>query len=288
MPLRPRLFAIEKTGFIMWEMTLTFPFVDGKAQPPERAGSLAEASARLPAGSYTTLRTYGGTGVVRLARHVQRLVESLPPDRQAPLELERVRAAVVHALRETRHPESRLRITWAPPRLFVSVEPFTPPDPAQEKTGVACMTMRTRRERPEAKDTRFLAAARDAYAAMPAMVHEGLMVGDDDAILEGLSSNFFAVRNGRLHTEDERALAGVTRSMVLELAEGVVPRGQGAVHVNEMGEIAEAFITSVSREILPVVRIDGTVIGDGRPGPVTGELMRRFRDAVARETEQLL
>lgn len=271
----------------MWDMTRTFFFLDGSLQPPETAGSLADASAQLPAGSYTTLRTYGGTGVVRLARHVQRLVESLPPDRQVPLEPERLRAALVHALRETGHAESRLRVTYAPPRLFVSVEPFTPPDPAQEKTGVACMTMRTRRDRPEAKDTRFLATARDAYAAMPAMIHEGLMVGDDGAILEGLSSNFFAIRDGRLHTEDERALAGVTRSMVLELAEGMVPRGQGAVHVNEVGEIAEAFITSASREILPVVRIDGTVIGDGRPGPVTGRLIGAFRDAVARETERL-
>jgi branched-chain amino acid aminotransferase len=287
MPVSASPFVIEKAGVIMWEMTRTFLFLNGKPQPRDTAGSLADASAELPAGSYTTLRTYGGTGVVRLALHVQRLVESLPPDRQAPLEPERLRAALVHVLRETGHAESRMRVTYAPPQLFVSVEPFTPPEPAQEQTGVACMTIRARRERPEAKDTRFLAAARDAYAAMPAMIHEGLMVGDDGAILEGLSSNFFAIRNGRLHTEDERALAGVTRSMVLELAEGVVPRGQGAVHVDEVGEVAEAFITSVSREILPVVRIDGTVIGDGRPGPVTGRLIRAFRDAVSRETERL-
>jgi branched-subunit amino acid aminotransferase/4-amino-4-deoxychorismate lyase len=267
-------------------MTRTFLFLDGKPQPLETAGSLADASAELPPGSYTTLRTYGGSGVVRLARHVQRLVESLP-DHQAPLEPERLRAALVHALRETGYAESRLRVTYAPPRLFVSVEPFSPPDPTQEKTGVACMTMRQRRDRPEAKDTRFLAIARDAYAAMPAMIHEGLMVGDDGAILEGLSSNFFAIRDGRLRTEGERALAGVTRAMVLELAEGVVPHGQGAVPVNEVGELAEAFITSVSREILPVVRIDGTVIGDGRPGPVTGRLIQAFRDAVSRETERL-
>jgi branched-chain amino acid aminotransferase len=272
----------------MWSMATTFAFEGGAAVRIAGEGNLADHSARLPPGSYTTLRTYGGNGVVRLDRHARRLVESLPAERRAPLEPERLRAALVHALRETRHPESRLRVTYAPPQLFVTVEPFTPPDPAQEKTGVACMTIRTRRDRPEAKDTRFLAAARDAYAAMPAMIHEGLMVGDDGAILEGLSSNFFAIRNGRLHTEDERALAGVTRSMVLELADGIVPRGRGAVHVNDVAELAEAFITSVSREILPVVRIDGTVIGDGRPGPVTNRLMRAFRDAVETEVERLL
>ena len=101
---------------------------------------------------------------------------------------------------------------------------------------------------------------------MPAMIHEGLMVADDGAILEGLSSNFFGIRGGRLHTEEARALAGVTRSMVLELAAGLLPRGEGPVHVPEVPELEEAFITSVSREVLPVVRIDGTVIGTASRG----------------------
>jgi branched-subunit amino acid aminotransferase/4-amino-4-deoxychorismate lyase len=268
-------------------MATTFEFREGRPVGRTTAATLGEASAALPVGSYTTLRTYGGSGVVRLALHARRLVESLPPDRGAPLETADLRAALAHALRETRHPESRLRVTFAPPRLFVSVEPFAPPDPALLRTGVACMTIRMQRDRPEAKDSRFLATAQSAYAALPAMVHEGLMVDPEGAILEGLSSNFFAIRGGRLHTEDARALAGVTRSMVLELAADVAPRGEGPVHVHELAEVAECFITSVSREVLPVVRIDGTTIGDGKPGPLTGEIVRRFAAAVARETERL-
>ena len=271
----------------MAAMVATFEFRDGAPVGRTEAATMAEASAALPEGSYTTLRTYGRTGVVRLSRHVRRLVESLPSPRRAPLEEAPVRAALAHALRETGHPESRLRITYAPPRLFVGVEAFAPPDPALQQTGVACMTMRIERDRPEAKDTRFLATAHAAYSTLPAMIHEGLLVSPDGAILEGLSSNFFAIKDGHLHTEEERALAGVTRSMVLDLAAGVVPRGEGAVHVDEVGAVAECFITSVSREVLPVVRVDGTVIGDGRPGPLTGELVRRFQDAVARETERL-
>jgi branched-subunit amino acid aminotransferase/4-amino-4-deoxychorismate lyase len=269
-------------------MATTFEFRDGRPVARTTAPTMADASAALPDGAYTTLRTYGGSGVVRLALHASRLVESLPPERRAALEASDLRAAFAHALRETGHPESRLRATFAPPRLFVSVEPFAAPDPALPRTGVACMTMRMPRERPRAKDTRFLAAAHDAYAALPAMVHEGLLVGEDGAILEGLSSNFFAIRNGRLHTEEERALAGVTRAMVLELAAGLLPRGEGAVRVDEIGAITECFITSVSREVLAVIRIDGTSIGDGKPGPLTAEIARRFGEAVARETERLL
>ena len=266
-------------------MVDVFEVDEGRLTPLAQAPTLAAASERLPAGSYTTLRTYGGTGVVRLAQHARRLEESLP--RPVPLPESAVRWAVAEALRSTRHPEARVRLTWAPPRLFVAVEPFTPADPAVAATGVACRTIRGHRERPKAKDTSFLETAQIEYAALPAMVHEALLVDEDGAILEGLSSNFFGVRDGKLHTEEARALAGVTRAMVLELSSGVVPRGQGPVYLKDVPRLAEAFITSVSREVLPVVRIDGTTIGDDKPGPITRRLMAAFSDAVARETERL-
>ena len=249
---------------------------------------MADASAALPEGSYTTLRTYGRNGVVRLGRHVQRLVESLPSSRPMPLAEGAVRAAIGYVLRETGHDESRLRVTFAPPRLFVSVEPFMPPDPVMQQTGVACMTMEIARDRPEAKDTRFLITAHTAYSTMPAMIHEGLLVSEGDAILEGLSSNFFGIAGGRLHTEDTRVLAGVTRSMVLEIAKEVLPRGEGPIYRAGVPELEEAFITSVSREVLPVVKIDGTTIANGKPGPITRELIRRFAAAVAAEREPVL
>jgi branched-chain amino acid aminotransferase len=266
-------------------MVDVFEVDEGRLVPLAQAPDLAAASERLPQGSYTTLRTYGGNGVVRLGQHARRLEESLP--RPASLPESAVRRAVAEALRATRHPESRVRLTFATPRLFVAVEPFAPADPALADTGVACRTLRGRRERPKAKDTRFLETLQIEYAALPAMVHEALLVDDDGAVLEGLSSNFFGIRDGRLYTEEARALAGVTRAMVLELAAGIVPRGEGPVLVKDLPSLAEAFITSVSREILPVVRIDGTTVGDGRPGPVTRRLMAAFADAVAREAERL-
>ncbi len=270
----------------MAPMVVTFEFRESTPVARSETATMAEASAALPDGSYTTLRTYGGNGVVRLTRHVRRLVESLPSSRREPLDEGAVRAALAHALRATAHDESRLRVTFAPPRLFVSVEPFVPPDPVMQQTGVACMTMPIRRDRPEAKDTRFLATAHTAYSTMPAMIHEGLLVSDDGAILEGLSSNFFGILGGRLHTDEARVLPGVTRSMVLEIAKEVVPRGEGPVHRTAVPELEEAFITSVSREILPVVRIDGATIGGGTPGPITQELIRRFAAAVAAEVER--
>jgi branched-chain amino acid aminotransferase len=251
--------------------------------------SLAEASAHLPAGAYTTLRTYNGSGVVRFEAHLRRLEESAashgPP---ATIARDGARRLLVTALRETRHPESRLRLTFAPPRLLVSVEPFVPLPPALYEEGVACVTLpRIHRDEPHVKDTRFIPTARRAYRALPTGIEEGLLVADDGSILEGLSSNFFAVLDGALRTEEERVLAGITRALVLEVAELRVPVVGRAVGRDDLLRVGEAFITSTSREVLPVVKIDGEPVGNGRVGQTTRTIMDSFAEFVRLEANSL-
>ena len=253
-----------------------------------RHASLAASSADLPPGAYTTLRTYGGRGLVRLDQHLRRLEESAALQGQAgAIDPSAARRAVTLALDATANPESRLRLTFAPPRLFVAVEPFTPLPRRLYEQGVACVTLDVRRQNPHSKDTRFIAAAQAAYAPLPAGVEEGLLVGEDGALLEGLSSNFFAVVGGVLRTEEERALIGVTRSLVLEVAEGLCRWSRRAVRRDELPRVAEAFVTSVSREVLPVVRIDGRPVGDGGVGPRTRAIMDGLAALVSRETTAL-
>jgi branched-chain amino acid aminotransferase len=269
-------------------MVRTFELATGAAHEREPSPTLAEASARLPQGAYTTLRTYGGDRVFRLQQQIRRLEASTAAGGPVTLLDETaVRAGLAAAVRAAGHPEARVRLTWAPPRLFASVERFDPLPPALYEQGVACVTVPVRRENPHAKDTRFLPTAQAAYAALPPGRHEGLLVGEDGAILEGLSSNFFAVREGILHTEEDRVLPGLTRSLVLELARNVLPLATTAVRVEQLREVSEAFLTSASRGILPVVRVDEATIGDGRPGPRTRTLRERFDEQVAREAKPL-
>jgi branched-chain amino acid aminotransferase len=253
-----------------------------------RHATLSASSAALPEGGYTTLRTYGGRGVVRLEAHRRRLEESVAlQGRPAAIDPAGLRQAIGRALDAGAYPESRLRLTFSPPRVFLAIEPFAPLPGRLFEEGVACVTLDMRRENPRAKDTRFIATAQGAYGRLPAGVEEGLILGDEGAILEGLSSNFFAVVEGVLRTEEERALAGVTRSLVLEVAERLMPVGRRAVAHEERPRVAEAFVTSVSREVLPVVRIDERPVGDGRPGPGTRSIMQAFADLVRREAERL-
>jgi branched-chain amino acid aminotransferase len=253
-----------------------------------RHASFAASAEPLPRGAYTTFRTYGERGVVRLAQHLRRLEQSVAlQGLPGALDAEKARRAVGAALDTTRHRESRVRLTFSPPRLFVAVEPFSPLPHRLYEEGAACVTLRMRRENPHAKDTRFIAAADGAYRRLPPGVEEGLLVAEDGDVLEGLSSNFFAVVGGTLRTEEERALLGVTRSLVLEVAQSVLPIERLAVPRDALAGIEEAFITSVSRGVLPVVRIDDQVIGSGRPGEKTRAIMAGFAALVARETETL-
>jgi branched-chain amino acid aminotransferase len=267
---------------------LTFEILDASLGRVARSASLADASAALPTGAYTTLRTYGGRRVLRLGQHLRRLEESVAlQGRPASIVVESARRGLSLALDEVANPESRLRLTFAPPRLFVSVEAFVPLPARLYEEGVACRTLEVRREQPHAKDTRFIQTARSAYDLLPPGVEEGLILGDDAAILEGLSSNFFAIVAETLRTEEERALSGVTRSLVLEVARRLLPVDLRAVRRDDLPGIEEAFLTSVSREVLPVVKIDDRDVGRGRVGTTTRELQRGFARLVAEEAEEL-
>jgi branched-chain amino acid aminotransferase len=251
-----------------------------------RQPSLAASAAELPEGAYTTLRTYGGRGVVRLGQHLRRLEESVAlQGRPGTIDPPLARRAVAAALDAAGHPESRLRLTFSPPRLFVAIEAYGLLPERLYAEGVSCVTLDVRRQNPHAKDTRFIATAQGAYGRLPAGVEEGLLLGEDGAILEGLSSNFFAVLGGVLRTEEDRVLLGVTRSLVLEVAEGLMPVDRRAVGIGDLPRLAESFVTSVSREVLPVVRIDGRPVGAGRVGPSTLAVMGAFADLVQREAE---
>lgn len=97
-------------------------------------------------------------------------------------------------------------------------------------------------------------------------------------------SNFFLVRNGAVLTPPLSAglLPGITREFVMELA---AEAGIGASEVrltpDDLGSAQEAFLTGTTREVTPVVAVDGRPIGTGRPGPVTRRLLAIFRRHVA-------
>jgi branched-subunit amino acid aminotransferase/4-amino-4-deoxychorismate lyase len=267
----------------------SFEISAGQALKLGQDPSLNAASARLPDGAYTTLRTFGRVRVLRLASHLARLNQSAASlGCRGTLEEDELRQGLAAALAATGHDESRLRVTYVPPRLFVSIERFVPRPSTLYREGASCVTVTLRRREPRPKDTRFIARVAEARRHLPPGAEEGLMLDESGALLEGLSSNFFAVRGGTLHTERDRVLQGITRALVLETALGFVPVELRPVHLSEIAQVQGCFLTSASRGVLPVTRIDGHRIGTGRPEAVTRALAERLAALAEREAVAVL
>ena len=101
---------------------------------------------------------------------------------------------------------------------------------------------------------------------------EAIMRNFRGELAECSQSNLFLVKDGTVRTPalDAGLLAGITREFVEEVAvEAGIPVVDGALHDEDLFGADEAFLTSTSKEIVPIVRVDDRVIGSGAPGPVT-------------------
>lgn len=144
--------------------------------------------------------------------------------------------------------------------------------------GADAITVRAERTLPTAKTLCTLANFLARRQAQRAGVHEALLVDRAGCITEGSNSNFFVVREGVLLTAPAASvLSGVTRDITLHLArEADIPVAERALPLAERDTWQEAFITSTSRHIMPLTRLDGRPIGQGQVGPLTRRLMALF------------
>jgi branched-chain amino acid aminotransferase len=256
-------------------------------QPPPL--SLDEASLGLPSGAYTTFRTYHHDQAFHLEDHLARLEESARlAGKQVALGGDRFRPAIRLAIQTYAVPEARVRLSvdlsQEIGQVYISLEKLKTPSDRQYKRGIVVATVRMSRENPQAKLTGFIAQAAAIRRTLPADAIEGIMLDGQGDFLEGLSSNFFGVIDGGIYTSDQSVLAGITRALVIaEATAAGYPLHLDCLPNSYSQRFSEAFITSSSRAVLPVVRIDQQTIGNGRPGPVTQDLLSRYQAKIERE-----
>lgn len=257
----------------------------------EEFRSLDEISQNLPAGAYTTFRTFGRNRVLRLEDHFARLEETAALANH-PLRLDR--QAVCAALRKgiAAHPahEMRMRLTFDltqhPGDLYLSIEKLKLLPPSVYQMGVKAITRRMHRDNPKAKLTQFIHTAGAIRQSLPEGVNEALMLDDRNCFLEGLSSNFFAVLAGEVWTAEEGVLSGITRATVLQATrDAAIPVRLTGLPFARLAGVQEAFITSASRAVLPVVQIDDLQIGTGQPGPITTDLQQRYTQLIEKNLD---
>jgi branched-chain amino acid aminotransferase len=235
--------------------------------------------------------------LVRLERSAERIGLRVPP-----------RVEIERAIRETvdaaANPESRVRVILTrgagkldldpasvdDTQLVVIVWPLGPPTPEMYDRGVDVVIVSIARNSPQAIDPAVksgnylnnvlaLGEARRRSGA-----YEAILCAGDGTVAEGSTSNVFAVVGGQVRTPPPQVgiLDGITRAKVLDLcrAHGI-PFVETKISRDELRGASEVFITSATRGVLPVTRIDEKPLGEGKPGPVTRRLMALY-DELAR------
>jgi branched-chain amino acid aminotransferase len=246
-----------------------------------RAESLTEAVQYEPEGVYTVASTFRRHYALLLDSHLDRMEESARLE-NISLHVDRIalRLALRTLIDRSGYENSRFRITVPrqnPDQFIISLEPFAGVPVEVKSVGVKVATVKIARRNPKSKTSEWMTKRSDAKMSMPLDAYEGIIVNDADELLEGFGSNFYALWNGKLYTADDNTvLGGISRKIVFSIAPDIVPIEQFPIHVQDISAIDEAFLTSSSRGIIPIIKINAEQISDGGVGTITYQLMQRY------------
>jgi branched-chain amino acid aminotransferase len=275
--------------------------INGRVHAPDEAKvSVFDRGFLYGDSVFETIRTYRGRPFA-LSEHLARLARSAElVFIELPVPLAVLAAEVEQALAASGNAESYVRVMITrgesalgldtrladrPSRVIIVADLSLPPA-RYYQDGIATVTYRTERATDAtaaegAKVGNYLVSVLAMRRAAQAGAAEALIVDARGAVVEGATSNVFVLEQGTLVTPDAGILQGITRAEVLEAAADLgLPVRFRAPTLDELLAADEAFITSSLREMLPVVKVDGSVIGTGRPGAQTLRLHARFKERV--------
>ena len=238
---------------------------------------------------FDVMRTFNGKPFLG-AEHYKRLRNSARGvGLTLPVSSVEFAAIVDNLLRLNGFPESRIRtvLTGGPSpdayspagkeTFFILIEKIVPLPEQVYSRGAKLISIEYYRECPGVKSTNYVAAMQH-YREKARRGAIEILYTRQGMALEGSVSNLFMVKKGRLITPKDDILAGITRNFLIRLSkkEGI-PVDERAISLKELLRAEEIFMTSSTKGIIPIVRVDGTRIGMGRVGKITGSIMKAFR-----------
>ncbi len=277
-------------------------FLNGKFLPANEARvSVLDRGFVFGDGVYEVIPVYGGR-LFRLEHHLDRLDHSLDGIRIAnPLEHARWGEILSELIERNGGGDQSLYMqvtrgvarrdhafpAGATPTVFAMSSPLLPPSTAL-LNGVTAITL---------EDIRWKLCNIKAIALLPNVLlrqqaldqgaAEAIMLRDGE-VTEGAAANVFIVKAGVVVTppKSNLLLPGITRDLVVELCKAnALSFEERAIPEAELREADEVWVTSSTKEIVPVTRLDGTPVGTGTPGPVwkrTIELYQTYKEAFRR------
>lgn len=283
-------------------------FLNGRWLPADQARvSVADQGFLYGAGLFETMLVRRGR-VPLVGLHLRRLAEGAAALGIAlPMPMTALEAAVVEAVERNGLEDGALRLTLTAGVQGEDTPRARPGEETAADGGAPTLLIAVRRGRPYAqalydrgftavwaaarrnhlsplagrKTTSYLESLLARREARAAGADEALFLNVSGCLAEGAASNVFWVADGRIHTPSPAcgALPGVARAVVLELARaGGMACAEGEYPGEALAGAAEAFLTNALMGVMPLVRLEGRPIGDGRPGRVTARLRALFED----------
>ncbi len=279
--------------------------VNGRVSDQEHASiSIFDHGFLYGEGVYETLRTYNGQPFL-FERHMRRLRKSADmlalaiPLADAQIDARFRETMRVAGLGDGVDREAYIRIlvtrgigelTYDPaatptPSIVVIVKPNVPPPREVFERGVKVALVGVVRNHPGTvnpliKSTSLLNNALAMQEALRSGAFEGVMRNYKGELAECTQSNLFIVKDGAALTPPVNAglLPGITREFLFEVgAEAGIPVREAVLRDSDLFGADESFLTSTTREVVPIVQVDDRTIGAGTPGPVTLALLDGFR-----------
>ncbi len=253
--------------------------------------TLDDVSTKIAHGTYAVFRTYPGGTTFRLERHLNRMRSSAQMlESPFPATNSQLREAIAQAYQLAAFPLARVKLTVPyddPNKILLALEAFQPPPLPYYKQGVQVALVPYARQAAKAKDSRFIEKRDDMKTGLDADTYEVMWHDDHGYILEGSSTNFYAVMGNTLYTAGSGILEGISRSVLLEVAERFLDVRLEALHIDQLPLIEEAMLTSSSRGVMPIVKVGEHAVGTSHIGPYYQRLAAAYHDQIERELESL-
>jgi branched-chain amino acid aminotransferase len=286
-------------------------FLNGRHVPKaDAAVSIYDHGFLYGDGAFEGIRVYNRV-VFRLDDHLARLYRSLKALAiELPWTFDEVKEGILETCRRNDVQSGYIRVSASrgpglgldpkhlksQPTLVVSTEQLSLYPPEMYENGLVVITASTRVPPsccidPQIKSLgRYINNINAKMEANRVGAGEALMLNMEGYVAEATGDNLFLVRNGELITPptSQGALPGITRACVMECAERAgIPVREAVITLYDCYTAEEAFLTGTAAEVIPMVTLDARTIGSGRPGAVTGELIRAFRECTKTEGASL-